>query len=496
MKTKIRGLALTALLLSASNISFADENSVGDLPGYDEDAYFAEDASYAPADSIKQAKPVQATSHVQQSAPPAQPLAIQTAPPATTASAYVSSPAESFAPVGVSDLQQMGHHAVSCGCDTGCDGGCDSPCGSGSGGGFCGLVDRMLDPVPSTFWGSKDVLLWFPQDRDMPALVTTAAAGQAPILGQAGTNVVFGDDINSELSVGSRTDVGRYFTDRVGFGGRYWVLADNNDSIYLSGDGSAQTIGRPFFNINTGTEDSLLIASDAPLGNFTGEVAANSELEIWGAEAYSRLRVICSRNCMLDFIGGYSHFEINDHLGISSTTIDEATARARTYTDLFSTDNVFNGGQVGFEMIMTRGPWMFSSLTKVHLGNMKQTFSLTGSAVDVTPPAAPTNTVGGLYTLDIQDQFGNPVDRVERDTFAFAPEANFKVGYRVCRQLLFTCGYSFIYFDNVAQVGDVIDRAVDGTALNTNNAIARPVFDADDSGLWVHGIDLGVAFDF
>ena len=49
MKTKLKGLALTAMLLSSTGISSAQQgaNSVGDLPGFGEEAYFHEDATYA-----------------------------------------------------------------------------------------------------------------------------------------------------------------------------------------------------------------------------------------------------------------------------------------------------------------------------------------------------------------------------------------------------------------------------------------------------------------
>ena len=53
MKTQLRGLTLTALLVSASHMTLADDgvdpSVVGDLPGYGEEAYFAAEATYAPS---------------------------------------------------------------------------------------------------------------------------------------------------------------------------------------------------------------------------------------------------------------------------------------------------------------------------------------------------------------------------------------------------------------------------------------------------------------
>ena len=49
MKTNLKRLALIALILSGGSTAFGDQTdqSVGDLPGYGETAYFHEDATYA-----------------------------------------------------------------------------------------------------------------------------------------------------------------------------------------------------------------------------------------------------------------------------------------------------------------------------------------------------------------------------------------------------------------------------------------------------------------
>ena len=49
MKTRIKGLALSAMLLSSAGMTQAEErgNLVGDLPGFGEEAYFHEDGTYA-----------------------------------------------------------------------------------------------------------------------------------------------------------------------------------------------------------------------------------------------------------------------------------------------------------------------------------------------------------------------------------------------------------------------------------------------------------------
>ncbi len=354
MKTKFRGLALTAILLTGTSMTFADQgvsSAVGDIPGYGEDAYFDEEAAYAEPNYVAPA------GHA-------------------TVSDLPSAPSESpqFAPVGAAELQPAAFQQVglqtlsgsscgggacgsSCGggacggscsiggcdsytCGGGCDGGCNSGCDSG-----CGLHNfsfgGLFDSCGSDTWAQAELLLWFTPDRKMAPLVTTSPAGTLPYLDNPQTNVAFGDPVQGELSAGIRLDYGKWFTENVGFGGRFWGLANNNDSFAAAGDGTGTSIGRPFLDLAFGGENAVLVNYDGSgAGNpsFAGGVIADSSLSIWGAEAYSRVRFSCAKNCRLDFIGGYSHFSIHDELGIASTSINianPATGRTRSFADSF-----------------------------------------------------------------------------------------------------------------------------------------------------------------
>jgi len=134
---------------------------------------------------------------------------------------------------------------------------------------------------------------------------------------------------------------------------------------------------------------------------------------------------------------------------------------------------------------------MVRSLTKVHLGNMNQRYSIAGrSTNDVGGAGAPAQFNNGFLA-----QEGNS-GTYERDVFTFVPEANFKLAYRFRPNVLLSVGYSFLYFDRVALNGSVIDRAVDGPLLATGASGTNPAFVFDDDSLFVHGIDLGAVIDF
>jgi hypothetical protein len=508
MKTRIKGLALSAMLLSSAGMTQAEErgNLVGDLPGFGEEAYFHEDGTYASPGQIRANPLAEAESpfasggvkaasgfvgdaHVGDLPAFAEQNGLFQPTSYDQIEAGLPAPGHSYInpPLGAMPHSEeiiyggeMRYEAP--GYEIACDDACDSAFAKKS------RLFSLLDDCCCDCWGTTEALIWFAPDRRMPALITTSDPQTLPVLpegGDANVQTVFGDDIDGEVSGGVRLDYGKYLTENVGIGARFWWMANNDDSYYAEGDGSDRSIGRPFYNVDIPANDALLVALD---GVFTGAIAARSELKLWAAEAYGRLKLTCTNSSRMDLIGGYSHFEIDDTLGISSVTVTNATARVREYLDLFETENRFDGGQVGFEMVMTHGRWTARSLTKVHLGNMNQRVRIAGISTDQTPPAAVNVTSGGLLAMGNQGEY-------ERNEFSFVPEANFKIGYQLRKNVSLTAGYTLIYWDNVCLVGDIIDASVDGSTLNTGRFGTRPAFEFEDSSLWVQGIDLGLVIE-
>ena len=384
-------------------------------------------------------------------------------------------------------FQSETEKTAECDCDETCDGGCETACAPSRG----SRIGRLFDRCPDDSWLSTEFLLWHTQDRDSPPLVTRSAPNTFPVLPNA--QVLFGDKLEGEFSGGFRLDAGKYVTDNLGVGGRFWILANNNDSFYADALPANESMGRPFFNAEVGIEDALLISgingSIVGGGQFEGSVAADSSINMWGAEAYTRLRLNCNSKCKVEFLSGYSHLNLDDSLEISSITFNTASADSFEFHDYFDTKNQFNGGQLGFEMSLTEGRWTFRSLTKVHLGNMNQQVSIVGTHVSPSDSGS-----GGLLALGNQGNY-------ERDKFAFIPEANMKIEYSVRKNMSLSIGYSFLYFDNVALAGAQIDRIinpVNPTPIGISGPPwpARPAFSFNDSGMWVQGLDLGLSFNF
>ena len=465
MKKNFRGMTLAALLLSASTSAQADTNEyvhvsdssqafVGDLADQAE--------AYVGSDLVSPVEPIR-----------------------------------DYAPVTVGDLQPTGffdggikQNFTACSsCDSvTCDGvGCDSIGGRKSKG-----LGKMMNLCCKDGWIRAEAMLMFMRERDSPPLITSNDPGTFPILPDA--TVEFGDDLDGGLSAGFRGDVGRYLTDRFGVGGRILWISDNGDDYSASGNQANpndRSIGRPYFfiplsNPGVAREDAEIVSQ---FGLFSGTASGEFETKFVMAEAYGRFTFCKNKLSRIELIGGYSFAAIDDMISVTSTTSDltNQVLPSTKFSSTFDTENRFNGGQIGFESVVSRGCWTARALTKVHLGNMRQKVSISGYTEDSLAGNVVSRTNSSLLV-------GEDQGVEEQDEFTFIPELDFSIGYRFRNHVSFTAGYTFMYFDNVAMAGDQINRYRDTTNLG---APVTPVgFEIVEGNHWVQGISLGASVDF
>lgn len=478
MRIHLRGLTMTAVLLSAS-ASYAVAQNTPSYVGDAESDYYGEGETPAEASAPNEEGEILQASAAAYVGDEVEPSASD-----VRSVAMHTSPSAPYQAAGLKKLRAV-HSPMSGSCDAGCGGACDGGCATR------GRMSKMMCSDAPEVWLRAETLLWFPQARTTPPLVATAPAGELPFLGNADANVV-ADEFGNNLSPGFRLDVGRYFGDgNFGIGGRFWMLAEDDDSFRFAGDGTDVSIGRPFFNSGLGVEDAVFIGFEAG-GNddFQGSVSGEASLEIIAAEAYGRFNLGKGREFHTDLIGGYSYFGIDDDLTIRSNSIDKEDGGETTFSDFFNTRNEFHGGQIGAETILRRGRWVARSLTKVHLGNMNQQVSIRGQATNKDINTSPVETFDrGLLAGGNQGVY-------ERDEFTFAPEVNLQLGYRFRDHVTFTVGYSFLYWNNVALAGQQIDRNIDLDTTDLSVIGATPAFQFRDAGFWVQGIDLGTTIEF
>ncbi len=71
-----------------------------------------------------------------------------------------------------------------------------------------------------------------------------------------------------------------------------------------------------------------------------------------------------------------------------------------------------------------------------------------------------------------------------------------KLGYGLSDNIQMTVGYSFMYWSSVALAGNQIDRSVDIAQALGGAPSNRPAFSFEDSGYWMHGVDLGLTVTY
>lgn len=381
------------------------------------------------------------------------------------------------------------HGCSASGCKTaGCDGGCSLR------GSRFGFAPNNNDEN----WLQLESLLWFPRDRRTPPLAASAPAGLIQPF-----RIDFGADVDSGLAPGVRIDAGRYFGDgQIGLGARIWTLFEQEEDFQTPTGGppagltppGSRNFLVPFQNIAPAPFDAAFgvqISRDPsiPATPLQGNLGIDTDLRVVGSEIYSKLLVGKGSQYRLELLGGYTYFNIRDRLALNARVVTADGFDTR-FSDDYEAENHFHGGQLGFQSTINQGPWSFTAVNKIHLGNIEHRVLIDGRSQTGLFNGAVTaqNEARGLFA---EDEF------FTQDTFTFAPEMNFKLGYQMRRHVRFSVGYSLLYWDSVALAGEQIDPVVDARRItNLTLDVNEPEYVFRDSAFFVQGIDLGVTIDY
>ena len=370
-------------------------------------------------------------------------------------------------------------------------------------GAACAPATGVMQTMSSLGWFEAESLLWFGQRRQSPPLVVSSPQGVIPIIGvpDVTSQLGGGDGISSGLLPGYRLSAGMYLDEceKIGIGGRVYGIFSSREEFSSTSTGTP-SLAIPFYNTATNVNDSNVIAFRQGGGTLVadGTVVANSDLDMIGAEGSARFLMARSSDYRVDFLGGYTYNRLQDSIAINATSTDRFTGNLiadgtvfRTL-DLFDADNTFHGGHLGLQTTIHRNRMSLASLLKVSFGNMHESIDITGFSVETTPGPNSTSTAypGGVLTQQ------SNITSFERNQFAFIPELGAKLGYQVNCNLYLTCGYTFMYWSNVALAGRQIDSTVDFSQALGGAAGNRPAFNFQDSSFWMQGVDLGLTYSF
>ncbi len=373
---------------------------------------------------------------------------------------------------------------VRCGVDwrSACAPCCPTPCGP-----------------PGTFWASADYLLWWTKSSSAPPLVTTSPAASGGVVGPGTTVLAGGSDMNSDPSSGLSFSLGFWIDEdhTVGLEGGGLFLGSRSNDFSVGGDGAVNspTIGRPFFNVLSGREDSELVA--AP-GVLAGTVGVHSSSRLAGGDINGIFNLACACDNRLDVIGGFRYLQLNDGLGITEDLTAPPGPGGTSFViqDQFDTSDRFYGGQIGLRDEVRRGRFFADFTGQIAFGAVDEIVDIQGSTVITPPGGAAVVRSGGLLALPTN------IGHYTQSRFAVLPEAGLDLGYQLTDHVRVSTGYNFLYLSNVVRPGDQIDRVLNPTQLPVLGGAGglvgppRPAFDFHETDYWAQGIQFGLEFRY
>jgi hypothetical protein len=354
-------------------------------------------------------------------------------------------------------------------------------------------------PYPGRAYGSAEYLVWWTKADHAPPLVTTGPASSNGILGQPGTQVLFGGQLNGDVRQGGRFTVGYWLDDchECAVEATYFFLGDARQRFGANSN-QFPLLARPFFRENTGSEFSEIVTR-SDLSN--GSVRVDAPTQLWGAELNARTPLCCACTYRIDGIYGFRYLDLKEGLHITEDVITTANQTVFpnshvVVSDRFDTRNQFYGGQIGLDGEIYRGRFSFGMRAKVALGDNHETLDINGSQVITDAQGNLHVFRGGLLAL--QSNIGH----FTRDRFSVVPELGLTIGCQLTDQLRATIGYNVLYWSNVIRPGEQIDRVIDETlipnfgARHPSAGQNRPMVLFKQSDFWAQGLTFGMEYKY
>ncbi len=344
-----------------------------------------------------------------------------------------------------------------------------------------------------------EYLNWWTKSSSAPPLATTSPAttarAQSGVLGQSGTEILFGDN-NGDQGVhpGVRLRLGYWFTPcrDSGLDIAYTVLG-SKAATFAGASGNDPILARPFFNVSTALQDSVIVAYP---GQQTGALDVRDANELNSLEVLYRQGVLRQCNRELDFLIGYRYGRFNESIGIDqssdyiSTVGQIPVGTVITASDLFKTTNEFNGGEIGFAARTRYCRWSLELMTKLAVGSTRSRVNISGNTVVTVPGQTPLSYNGGVLALPTN------IGDFQRNDLSVIPEFGVTLGYDLTCRLKATFGWTFLYWSDVMRPADQIDVNVNPTQLppGTLRGDPSPAFRPVTTDFWAQGLNVG--FDY
>lgn len=369
---------------------------------------------------------------------------------------------------------------------------------------------------PPAYWfpsAQVEYLLWFLQREQLGGNLATTNTNLTPTAIPGNLS----RDLTGRPLSGARFTLGYWYSDydpmlescqriaAYGVEANGFFLGERSISVT---SGSSSQLFRPFFNLNDGVVDAVVVASP---GLAVGELSALAKFEMSGAEANAFCNVFSnpiSQTLRIDLLGGFRNLNLDGSILINQRTqfsqnipansIFQPLAGSRINSfDYFGVENNYFGGQVGMRIQAIFGCVTAGTTLKYGIGTNHQRLTIDGGQLLTGPGGVPqTQSVGGLLALP------SNIGSFTQNRFAQVPEADFKLTVNLTDRISVHGGFAFLYFNRVIRAVNQIDRTIDitqipnfpGGAAATPTGLGRPGVFFKESGLLVQALHFGVTF--
>jgi hypothetical protein len=357
-------------------------------------------------------------------------------------------------------------------------------------------ITESSDPLPN-WWARGDYLLWTMQGQGTPPLLTGSAPGttraRAGVLGDPNTTVLFGGQFqNNELRQGFMVEAGWMSQGDmdfpIGLFGNFFMLESKANGINRSSDGSA-ILARPFFNLNTGLQDTRLLAFP---GVVSGTFNARLRSDLLGAELNLMQRIWGNDAFRLNTYIGYRYVRYRDSLDIqdASVAIDPLSVPGTTLAinETFGASTDFHGCNFGLDMRYHYDRWSVHMRTSLAVGYASKVIHILGQTQVTVPPNAPIGATGGLLALP------SNITEFHRTDAAVVPQLALTFGYAVTDLARVTLGYDFLYLSDVGRGASQIDPVINTTQFfpTSLTGTRRPALNYQWGEVWAQGLRVGL----
>ncbi len=352
-----------------------------------------------------------------------------------------------------------------------------------------------------------DYLFWWTRGSQLPPLVTTSPTGtdisDAGVLGEPGTEVLFGDELTSS---GPRSGLRVIASARLDSSGEWWLATDwlflNSwgDQFHAFSEGE-RVLARPFFDEAIGLPNSELISFP---GYLAGGVSVDASSDVWGAGAALERNLTCcawdddAGGYRLDLLAGYRFLQLSDSVEIYEQlmTIDPLgpllVGTGFSVADVFRSQSDFHGFELGLRGELVRNRYFLAGEARAALGCSFHRLHINGNTTVSVPGLEPIRYAGGLLAHDAA--WGRHTDR----EFAVVPQAELRVGRYFSNRLRCSIGYCFLYWSQVVRAGEQIDPSLNSNQLPApgGSPSSSSAISLHSSSFWAQGLTAALEWEY